>query len=144
MTRLNTLQMASGWDQSLSDSDNIEGFTPTGGSPTRIHVSIAGDVYIFVNGDPEDYSRGQEVFDAAGGFGHRGKKRVDFKLPRIQVDSLAWLYDNYVGQVTARLRTDRTTYATYNCRMVIPQSTIRIVGRNHRDAVMQFFIIEAL
>lgn len=143
MTRLNAVQIQSGYDQSLSDSDNIEGFTPSGGSPQTIKVSKAGNVYIFVDGDP-DYSRGQPRINANAGFSYVGYKQVRYRVPRIHVDSLAWLIDNYQGQVTARLRTDRTTYANYNCELSIPDSEIRKTGINKREAVLVFTIIEAL
>lgn len=144
MPRLNSVQMQSGWDQSLSDSDNIEAFTPSGGSPQTIHVSKAGDVYIFVDGDPEDYSRGQERISGNAGFSYVGKQQVQYKIPRIHVDSLAWLIDNYQGQVTVQMRTDRTTYASYNCWLTIPQQNIRKLAMNFREALMVFTIEEAL
>ena len=144
MARLNGLQMASGFDQTLSDSDNIEAIIPNIGDPQTIKVSKAGEVYVFVDGDPESFSRGQERTDPNAGFSYVGCQQVRFLLPRIHVDSLDYLFENYQGPVTARLRTSNTTYAPYNCQLSIPKNGIRKVGINVRAALLAYTIIEAL
>jgi hypothetical protein len=138
---LNSIQVASGFDQTLTSSDNIESLTPTGGSPQQRNVPGVGLVYFYVNGDPQ-FSEGQRRISADAGVSFAGFEQVRYTQSFMHADSLAWLRDNYRGQVTANLRTDGTTYANYNCRLDF--EIAERFANNWRRVVWAFTIIEAI
>lgn len=113
--RFNTVRVKANWDQTLTDSDNIEGFTPNTGSPLQVDSPV-GNVYIFVDGLPE-FNRGAPIYDASAGTTYIGMQTVTYTTPQMHMDTYAWLETNYEGQVTAYLRTNSTTYARYNCQL---------------------------
>ena len=65
MARHNDVRLKASYDQTLTDSDNIEDFTPTSGEQFR--VPGVGQVYFAVGSDP-DYSPGQPRIDPNAGF----------------------------------------------------------------------------
>lgn len=112
MTRFNNVRMKTGFDQTLSDSDNIEGFTPTGGNPQKLKFGQAGMVYFGLT--QREYSPGQSRFDPTGAQSFAGFPTVTYTQPGCHPDAYAWLVATYQGQVTVYLPTDGTTYARYN------------------------------
>lgn len=115
MTRFNNVRVKATFDQSLSDADNIESFTPTGGSPQKFKLAQAGMVYFGVA--QRDYSPGQSRFDPTGAQSFAGFQTVAYTQPTCHPDAYAWLVSNYQGQVTAYLPTDGTTSAVYNAML---------------------------
>lgn len=142
MARLNSVRVKASYDQTLTDNDNIESFTPNTGNPKQIWVNRGvGAVYVFVEGEPE-YNEGEPVIDPYAGQDHMGFKTVKLVSPQMHVDTYAWLVANYRGQVTAYLRTDGTTYARYNCQLSFSQQSS---GRaNYPQVTWEFTIIEEL
>lgn len=120
MTRYNDVRIRAGWDETLSDADNIESFTPTGGSPQRFKLGAAGMVYFGVT--QREYSQGQSRFDPTGAQSFAGFQTVTYTQPGCHPDAYAWLVDNYQGQVTVYLPTDGTTSATYNAILRLEKS----------------------
>lgn len=116
MTRFNSVQVASGFDQTLTDSDNIEDFTPSTGSPKPEYLAGVGAVYCWVDGHPKEYSRGQKR-NGFPSLSFAGWKRVVYNQPRMHVDTLTWLEANYEGLVTVNLRTSGTTYSQWNAHL---------------------------
>lgn len=140
MTRFNQVRVKANFDQDpLSDSDNIEGFTPTGGSPQKFKLGQAGMVYFGVT--PREYSQGQARFDPTGAQAFAGFQTVTYTQPGCHPDAYAWLVSTYQGQVTCSLPTDGTTYAEYN-------AFLRFEKSNREDGWYEvrwiFTLIEAL
>jgi len=113
MTRFNSIQVAANFDQSLSDSDNIEGFTPNIGSPKTIHIHGIGDLYCYLDAFPE-YSEGQSRLDFSTAQSFAGFQMVAYNQARMHRDTLAWLKTNYRGAVSVNLTLDGTTYSDWN------------------------------
>jgi len=113
MPRWNAVQVATGFSQSLSDSDNIEDITPNVGSPEVVHLAGIGDVYCYVDGF-SDYSEGQGRPDFSTAESFVGFEKVTYNQPRMHRDTLAYLKANYRGQVSANLTLDGTTYSDWN------------------------------
>ena len=141
MPRLNTVQLKATFDQSLSDSDNIEGFTATGGDPQTLNIPGIGDVFIYVDGEPL-YSEGQERIDPNAGVSYVGFEQVRYNTPQMHIDSLEWLIDNYRGQVTANIRKRGTPYARFNCQLRFENQESQ--RKNYPQVTWIFTIIEAL
>lgn len=120
MARYNEVRMKAGWGKTLSDSDNIEGFTPNVGSPQRFKLGRAGMVYFGVT--QRDYSEGQARFDPSGAQSFAGFQTVTYIQPGCHPDAYAWLVDTYRGKVTAYLPTDGTTSATFNAYLRFTKS----------------------
>lgn len=140
MARHNEVQVASGYDQTLSDADNIEDFTPSSGSQFRIPG--VGLVYCAVISDP-DYTPGQPRIDPNGGFSYVGYPQSRYTQPMCHVDTLSWLRTNYEGAVTCNIRTQGTTYAEYNCQLRFEYQ--KLANRPDWYSVTWIFtIIEAL
>lgn len=140
MVRYNSVQVATGYDQSLSDSDNIESFDPSTSNFAPNFPGV-GVLDIWVDGDPQ-YSRGQDRFDPSAGFDQAGFEQVIYNTPRIHVDAVAWLIANKQGQVTANLRLEDTTYVAYNALL-----RFRVVGigiGDWRSLDWIFTLIEAI
>lgn len=112
MARYNDVRLKANFDQTLSDSDNIEGFTPTGGNPQRFKLGRAGMVYFGVT--QREYAEGERRFDINGGESFAGVETVVYIQPGCHPDAYAWLVSNYRGQVTVYLPKDGTTSARYN------------------------------
>lgn len=112
MTRFNNVRIAAGFDQALSDSDNIEGLTPTGGSPQKFKLGQAGMVYFGVI--QREFNPGQPRFDPTGAISYAGYQTISYIQPRCHPDAYAWLRATYQGHVTANLPSDGTTSAEYN------------------------------
>lgn len=142
MARLNAVRVVATYDQSLSDSNNIEGFTPSGGSPLADNVPGIGSLYFYVGTNPE-YSRGQPRHDANGGLSFAGYPQVRYTQEMCHADSLTWLIANYEGQVTASLRTIGTTYASYNCELTF-EYTLRENRPDWYRVIWVFTLVEAL
>ena len=141
MARLNSVQLRSGYDQTLGDAYNIEDFTPNTGDPQTVKVSKAGNVYIWVDGEPE-FSDGQPRVDPNAGFSYVGYQQSRYTTPQMHIDSYNWLKTNYQGTVTAYIRTEGTTYARYNCQLRFEsQASAR---HNFPQVTWIFTIIEAL
>src|SRR5688572_4959145 len=98
MTRYNDIRLKANFDQALSDSDNLEGFTPTGGSPQRFKLGRAGMVYFGIS--QREYSEGQSRFDINGAEDFSGHKVVTYTQAGCHPDAYAWLVSTYRGQVT--------------------------------------------
>jgi len=141
MTRLNSVQLRTGFDQTLGDAYNIEGFTPNTGNPLTRHISKAGDVYIWVEGEPV-YSPGQERFSPNPSMSTAGLEVVQYTTPQMHIDSYDWLYTNYSGMVTANIRTRGTTYARYNCQLRFKNQDSQL--KNFPQVTWIFTLIEAL
>lgn len=114
MPRFNDVQVASGYDQTLSDSDNIEDYTPASGEQFRLPG--IGLVYCAVGSDP-DYSPGQLRIAADGTSSYVGFPQSRYMQDMCHVDTLSDLRTNLEGAVTANIRTQGTTYAEYNCQL---------------------------
>lgn len=114
MTRFNEVRLKASYDQTLTDSDNIEDFTPSSGEQDRLPG--IGLVYFYVATNPE-YSRGEAVNDANAGVQYLGMAQVRYTQQACHIDSFSWLETNYEGQVTAYIRTRGTGYARYNCQL---------------------------
>jgi hypothetical protein len=112
MARFNNVRMKANFDQSLSDSDNIEGFTPNVGSPQKFKLGQAGMLYFGVT--QREHSDGQSRFDPNGAQSFAGFQVVTYTQPACHPDAYAWLVSNYQGQVTVYLPTEGTTAARYN------------------------------
>ena len=140
MVRVNDVRVAATYDQSLSDSDNIEDFTPTSGSTFR--YPGVGDLYFCLSTNPE-YSRGELRIDPSAGSTFAGLQQVRYRQPLCHADSLAWLISNYEGQVTAYLRTISTTYATYNCELRF-EFTLLDTRQDWYEVTWIFTLVEAL
>lgn len=141
MTRLNNVQVAAGFDQTLSDSDNIEGFTPTGGSPQQWKAGRAGMVYFAIF--ERDYSEGQPRIDFAAGESFDGFQKVTYRQPGCHPDAYAWLVSNYRGLVTAHLPLAGTTYADYNCKLTFQRRPSQAI-EGWYEVSWVFTIIEAI
>lgn len=139
MTRFNNIRMKATFDQTLSDSDNIEGFTPTGGSPQKFKLGQAGMVYFGLT--QREYSEGQPRFDPTGTQSFAGFETVTYTQPACHPDAYAWMVSTYQGQVTVYLPKDGTTYATYN-------AMLRLEKSNREDGWYQvryvFTLLEAI
>lgn len=139
MTRVNNVRLKAGFDQTLSDSDNIEGFTPTGGDPQKFKFAQAGMVYFGLT--QREYSQGQARFDPTGAQSFAGFQTVTYTQPGCHPDAYAWLVSNYQGQCTVYLPTDGTTSARYN-------AMLRLEKSNREDGWYEvryvFTLIEAL
>lgn len=120
MARFNNVRMKAGFDQTLSDSDNIEGFTPTGGSPQKFKLGQAGMVYFGLT--QREYSEGQSRFDPTGAQSFAGFQVVTYTQPACHPDAYAWLVDTYQGAVTVYLPTDGTTSARFNAYLRFEKS----------------------
>ena len=142
MARHNEVRVAATYDQTLSDSDNIEGFTPSGGSPATFNIPGVGSVYFAVGMIPQ-YSRGEFRLDPNGGSSFAGLEQVRYLQKMCHADSLVWLIANYEGQVTAQVRTIGTTYAEYNCELRFEY--VAIENRpNWFEVTWIFALVEAL
>ena len=110
---LNTVLLAASFDQTLTDSDNIESFTPSGGTPKTVNIPGIGSVYCYVNTAPQ-YSEGQERFTPTSGSVFVGFKQVTYSQSVMHRDTLTWLKANYRGQVSVNVTLDGTTYSDWN------------------------------
>lgn len=140
MTRVNGVQVAATYDQTLTDADNIEDFTPSSGSTFR-YPGI-GDLYFVLDGIPQ-YTRGQLRIDPSGGSSFAGLAQVRYRQQACHADSLSWLITNYEGQVTATLRTISTTYADYNCELRFEFSALDNIP-DWYEVTWIFTLVEAL
>jgi hypothetical protein len=111
MAQWNSVRLKANFGQTLTDSDNIEGFTPTNGK--TVQLPGVGAVYCYVDTTP-DYEQGDPRGALSQGISYSGSKRVVYIQPRMHRNSLAWLRSNYQGQVTVYLTLDGTSYARYN------------------------------
>jgi hypothetical protein len=113
MARHNAVRVAVGFDQDpLSDSDNIEGITPSSGE--TFNVPGVGSVYAGVRRNPT-HSYGQRRIAADGSASYAGNAQSRYTQSLCHVDTLADLISTYEGPVTANIRALGTTYAEYNC-----------------------------
>jgi hypothetical protein len=119
MARWNSVRLKANFGQTLTDSDNIEGFTPTNGKTVRLPG--VGAVYCYVDTTP-DYSQGKARVDMAGGVSYSGLESCTYTQPRMHRNSLTWLRSNYQGQVTVYLTKDGTSYARYNAYLEFSQN----------------------
>lgn len=110
---LNSVWLKSGFDQSLSSSDNIESLTPNIGSPKTIPVPGVGSVYCYVLNTPQ-YSEGDERSHPNVGSNFAGFQQVVYVQEIMHRDTLAWLKSNYRGQVSVNLTRDSSVYADWN------------------------------
>jgi hypothetical protein len=140
MARHNDVRLAATYDQTLSDSDNIEDFTPTSGE--TFNIPGVGEVYCGVSTMPS-YTAGQAIYDASGGVSYIGYPQSRYTQPMMHVDTLSWLRTNYEGQVTAYIRTDGTTYARYNCQLRLQETNLQN-RPDWKQVTWIFTIIEAL
>jgi hypothetical protein len=112
MVFYNEVRVAAGLDQTLSDSDNIEAFTPNTGNPQRFKAGRGGMVYFAVS--QRVYSEGQARFDLNGAQSFSGKRTVNYTQPGCHPDAYEWLVANYRGLVTCNVPQDGTTYDEWN------------------------------
>lgn len=112
MTFFNNVKIKAGFDQTLTDAENIESFTPNTGSPQQFKAGRGGMVYFAVA--ERDYSEGQERLDPDGGSSFAGFKQVRYIQHGCHPDAYDWLVTNYRGQVTCSVPLYGTTYTTWN------------------------------
>lgn len=115
MAFFNNVRIKAGFDQTLADADNIEGFTPTGGNPQRFKLARGGMVYFGVA--ERVYSEGDERIHPDGSVSFAGFETVTYTQHGCHPDAYAWLIANYRGDVTCYVPLDGTTYARYNARL---------------------------
>lgn len=120
MARYNDVRVKAGFDQTLTDSDNIEGFTPSGGNPQRFKLGRAGMVYFGVT--RREYREGQSRFSPTSAESFAGFQQVVYVQPGCHPDAYAWLYDTYRGQVTCYVPLDGTTYSRWNAYLRFERS----------------------
>jgi hypothetical protein len=123
MSFLNQVRVASGFDQSLTDSDNIESINPSG-NPLTIHIPSIGDVYCVVNSTPL-YSEGQARLSPDAGQSFAGNQQVTYTQPRMHKDTLSYLRANLRGQVTCNVSLDSTTYSEWNARLTFQSDPLQ-------------------
>lgn len=120
MVRYNDVRLKAGFDQTLSDSDNIESFTPNTGSPQQFKLGRAGMVYFGVT--QREYSEGQQRLSPTTAESFAGFQTVTYVQPGCHPDAYNWLKTNYRGQVTAYLPADGTAYSTWNAYLRFEKS----------------------
>lgn len=125
MARYNHIRIKVGFDQTLTDSDNIESFTPTGGSPQKFKASHGGMVYLAAG--ERVYSEGEPRYHPDGSVSFAGFETVTYTQPGMHPDSYAWLIATYRSDVTCYVATDGTTYARYNARLRFEKSPSQAV-----------------
>ena len=141
MIRLNAVELKATFDQTLTDSDNIEGFTATGGDPQTLHIPGVGDVFIYVDGEPQ-FSEGQERIDPSGSVSFVGYPQTRYITPQMHIDTLEWLIGNYRGQVTANIRKRGTSYTRNNCDLRFESQESQ--RKNYPQVTWIYTIIEVL
>lgn len=139
MTRFNNVRVKATFDQALTDSDNIEAFTPNTGSPQKVKAAQAGMVYFYVG--EREYSEGNARLDINGGESFDGFQTVTYKQAACHPDSYAWLIANYRGQVTASFPLDGTTYDDFNCLLRFTKRPSQVVDGWY-EVLWQFTILE--
>ena len=141
MARYNDVRVKAGFDQTLTDSDNVEGFTPTGGNPQRFKLARAGMVYFGLT--ERVYREGEERLHPDGSVSFVGLETVTYEQPGCHPDAYAWLISNYRGDVTCYVPRDGTTYARYNARLRFEKSPSQIMAGWY-EVRWIFSLVEAL
>jgi len=122
MTRFNPFRVASGWDQTLTDDDNIEAITNSDAEPK--HIPGIGDVVLYVGAD-NAYSRGNRVFTLAGAK-YDGRPQQVLTTPRADSEALESARD-LEGQVTAQIPAkEGGTLGTFNCYLTIDSRRVDV------------------
>jgi hypothetical protein len=114
MAFYNQIRIKAGFGETLSDSDNIEAFTPTGGSPQKFKAGNGGMVYLAAS--ERVFSEGEPRYHPDGSVSFAGFQTVTYTQPGMHPDSYAWLIANYRGDVTCYVAKDGTTW--YSVRYI--------------------------